>query len=292
MFKQQHFKYVALVTVNESIATYYGNLNDFGLAEEKPTITLKGNQIVNYPFAHTVNLISMYSTSEEVLSNLSSPLHFMINGFSIYIEKIYKRGGEAVIFQGTFNQIPVLFRRYVKLARKLRLLPSEISEYLPKKYLLFEDGNDVHILIMEHLQELIFTDRIYEQSMLFLQKMQSLNEIHGDISPGNVMQDSEGNVKFIDFSRGKFNKGTNFYSQGRNDKQAMAIVLLNCKYKSLIKEHYQQLGLMHDNSYKYTLDKLYKLKELDEIKFFKWVELNFPQDKQSYKLLEMINISN
>jgi serine/threonine protein kinase len=142
---------------------------------------------------------------------------------------------------------------------------------------------------MEHLQELIFTDRIYEQSMLFLQKMQLLNEIHGDISPGNVMQDSEGNVKFIDFSRSKLNIGTDFYSQGRNDKQAMAIVLLNYKYTSLIKEHYQQLGIIHNN-YKYTLDKLYKFKELDEIKFFEWFEVNFPQDEQSYKLLKMINI--
>jgi hypothetical protein len=130
---QQHFKYVVIVTVNENITTYYGKLNnEFGLAEEKPTIILKGDQIVNYPFVHNVNLIPMYSISEEILPNLPSPLHFMINGYSIYIEKIYKQGGEAVIFQGTFNQINVLFRRYVKLTRKLRLLPSEISEYLPK----------------------------------------------------------------------------------------------------------------------------------------------------------------
>jgi len=287
---QRNFNYIALVTVNEITETYYGNSNnEFGLIEEKPTIILKENKIINYPFVHTVNLISMYSTSEEVPLNLLSPLHFMINDHSIYIEKFYKRGGEAVIFQGIFDQIPVLFRRYTKLTRKLRLLPSEISEYLPKKYLLFEDDYGVPILVMEHLKELIFTDRIYEQSMLFLEKMQSLNEIHGDISLGNVMQDSEGNVKFIDFSRSKLNLGTEFYSQGRNDKQAMAIVLLNYKYESLIKDYYQQLGLIHDNTCKYTLNKLYKFKQLDEIKFFKWFEVTFPQDKQSYRLLEMIN---
>jgi serine/threonine protein kinase len=282
-------KYVALITVDGIIYQYYGNSDyEFGSVEEKPTVKLQGDQLVNYPLIHTVNLIPMYSTSVEVPVNLVLPLHFMINGYSIYIERIYKKGGEAVIFQGTLNQISVLFRRYFRLSRKLRLLPPEINRYVPKKYLLFNDAEDVPILAMEQLQGLIFTDRIYEQSLMFIQQMEVLNEVHGDISLGNVMQDRDGNVKFIDFSRTKLNIGTSFYSHGRTDRQALAIVLLSYKYISLIKEHYIQLGLIYDDNYTYTLDKLYTFKGLEEITFFQWFEHTFPQDEQSYTLFGMI----
>lgn len=270
-------KYVALITVNGITYEYYGNSNyEFGLIEEKPTIKINGDHVENYPFVHTLNLIPLYSTNYEIPKNLSTPLNFMVKDYLIHIEKVYKTGGEAIIYQGTLNQFPVLFRKYVRLTRKLRLLPPEINKYMPKKYLLFNDNEEIPILVMEHLQELIFTDKIYEQSLLFLQQMESLNEVHGDISPGNVMQDNEGNLKLIDFSRSKLNIGTSFYSENRTDKQSMAIVLLNSKYSALIK------------NYSDTLAKLYILKQMDEIQFFKWFESTFPQDQQSYTLLNMI----
>lgn len=279
----KRLKYVALITVDRTIYEYYGNANyEFGLAEEKPTFKL------NQPLPPNVKVIPTYCTTVEVSPQLASPLRFVINNYSIYIEKILSRGGEAIIYQGTLNQRPVVFRKYLFLSRKLRSLPPEIYNYVPRKYLLFNDGEDIPILVMEQLKELVFTNRIYEQSLLFLQQMEALNEVHGDISPSNVMQNNEGNVKFIDFSRSTRNKGTKFYSKERTDRQAMAIVLLNYKYRDLVKEHCQSLGLIHNDHRKYTLGNLYKLKGMDESAFFNWIEHTFPQDQQSSTLFGMI----
>lgn len=67
--------------------------------------------------------------------------------------------------------------------------------------------------------------------------MKKSDKIHGDISPGNIMMDKEGNVKFIDFSRSPSNKETRFYSQNHTDTQGMGRVLFGLKYAQCIKSY-------------------------------------------------------
>jgi len=89
-------KYVALITVNGMTYEYYGNANfEFGLAEEKPTFKLNGNQLVNYPLPHTITLHPMYSTEVE----LPPPLRFMINGYSILLRNFTSKEENQLFFK-------------------------------------------------------------------------------------------------------------------------------------------------------------------------------------------------
>ena len=273
--------YVALITVGGRTYEYYGNAEDeLSLVEERPTLRLVEGQIENYQLPHQVAIVPLFSTQLKIPREQFEPLSFTVGNHEIEIEQLYTRGGEAVIYKGRLDHRPVIFKMYTRAAKKLRGLPSEIRDYLPERYLLLKEGRGRYVVVMQPLQEVVYSDRIYQQSLEFLKRMEALNEVHGDISPGNLMMDAEGNVKFIDFLR--LRGGTPFYSKGNTDRQALGRVLLGFKYAPF--------GL---RCHKCTLRKLYEVyrsshPEASEAEFFQWFQCTFPQDQQSLHLLQMV----
>lgn len=278
-------KSIATVTVgNQSYDYYIVDDNQLALIEEKPTLRLIQGQVEGLSSPHSVLIKPLYRVESHIpLKDLKRVLKLTIGNHQVSIDQIYLRGGEAVIYKGTLDGQPVIIKTYIKFPRTLRALPPELRPYLPKKYLLFEDLSRGYFISMEPLEELVYSQKIFNQSLEFLNLLEALNEVHGDISPGNLLQDSEGNLKIIDFAR-PGSLGTPFYSQGNSDRKAMARVLLGYKYASLIRNYI--------NEGSPTLYKLYRYYQsrfpgADEQQFFKWFQETFPQDQESLQLLMM-----
>lgn len=276
---------IATITIdNQSYDYYVVEDNQLALIEEKPTLRLVDGQIENLSSPHSVLIKPLYRVDSNIpLKVLKQPLRFTIGNHQVSIDQIYTRGGEAVIYKGTLDGHLVIIKTYVKAPRTLRALPPKLRPYLPKKYLLFEDSSRGYFIAMEPLENLVYSQKIFNQSLEFLKILEALNEVHGDISPGNLLQDSEGNVKVIDFTR-PGSLGTPFYSQGHSDRQAMARVLLGYKYAPLVKQ-YIDAG-------RSTLYRLYRYYQslfpgADEEQFFKWFQETFPQDQESLQLINM-----
>ncbi len=283
--------FVALIKINDISYEYYGNeLNQLSLVEEQPTFKLNPElqQLDNYPIPHTVEILSLFSTKIKIpRESFINPIKFITNNKEISIDQFYIKGGEASIYTGKINNNPVIFKMYTRAGKKLRALSPKIRKYQPYKYILFKEGRGRYLVGMQILQEAVWSEKIFNQSLEFLKIMDDLNEIHGDISPGNLMMDYERNVKFIDFIRIK--GGTPFYSKNTTDRQALGRTLLGIKYTSLIKQYINQLNITYT---KYTLFKLYDIylkyyPDSEEKDFFNWFYQNFPQDEYSLQLLQM-----
>lgn len=315
--------FVALISVEGTIYEYYHY--DAGLPpelvsliEERPTLKLVRDddkwRIEHYTTAHTVEIVPMFRVGVRLPREpLVQPMAFAIDAHQIVIQQIIDRGVEGVIYTGTLDNNPMIFKMYTRNRRTLRSLPPEIREYVPRKYLLFEDKIKRYVIAMQPLINTTFSEKLLQQSLQFLQIMQQLGEVHGDISPGNVMMDEAGNVKFIDFARTPANKGTAFYSKNRTDAQALAIVLLGFKYAEWTRGYIQNLftqvnaralpkdetiidklrGQLELPLHRFTLGALfrnYKLgveNEIPEAEFVEWLKTTLPQDDQSRLLISM-----
>lgn len=273
------YYHCAYITIGDIVYEYYVvNDNQLALIEEYPTFTMKDRQIVDYPTQHTIEIKTIEQFDDRISpTKIRTPMHVSFGKHNMMIDSIFMKGGEAIIYKGTYNQQPAIFKTYIHLSRSLRAIPSELSVYSPLKYFIFDDWSKARFVVMQLLQTLVYTSTIFNQSMAYLNLLEKLGVVHGDISPGNILQDDKGNLKVIDYARPS-SGGTPFYSQGYTDKQAMARTLLGYKYKPLIEI---------DNP---TLGKLYKSTGFNEDSFFDWLSSAFPQDEESILLIAMAKI--
>lgn len=242
------------------------------------------------------------------LEAFSDPIEFTIYDHTLHIEEMVAKGGEGIIYRGTLDGKSVVFKMYIKGSRTLRYLPSALSKYSPEKYLLFQEGKRRFVIVMEPLLPPVYSKNLLEESLAFLSEMKALREVHGDISPGNIMMDSEGHAKFIDFARGKGNLGTPFYSGDHNDSESLALVLLGIKYGEWIKNYIeavyeeskddhskQKLALLSHKITLHTLFRAYQIqnKEATEDMFMVWLHHSLPEDgdKEKELLMKMFHSS-
>jgi len=276
--------YLALVQAQGTICEYYLNeQNELSLIEEAASFQLVHGQIQNYPLPHSVKIKQIYNTSIKISCEpFVQQIHINFDTHSIVLENLYRKGGEAIIYKGTLDGRSVVFKMYTRFGKKLRALPVKIHKYLPQKYLLFKEGAGRYVIAMEKLEEPRWSQQLYHQSLEFLK----LHVLHGDISPGNVMQDTEGNLKLIDFLRIGIMKGTPFYASGNTDQQALGRVLLSLKYQPLMKTFLSNLGV---SCKRCSLSKLYRVfagtHSIPE--FLQWFQQNFEQDQISRDLIQM-----
>lgn len=279
------------------------NTRFVGRTEETPIFQLiKENgewKIGNYDRNHTVKILPMFSILNKLpLEPFNQSFSFNIHTHKLCIRKILAKGGEGIIYEGIMDNKEVVFKMYMKRSMVLRYLPSILSKYCPKKYLLFLAG-DYYVIVMERLYSPVYSTKLLKESLEFLSIMKETNETHGDISPGNVMMDSSGSVKFIDFSRGVFNGGTPFYSKDHNDSVSLSLVLLGLKYSKWIKDYMknskvEEVREVNDlPSYRYTLNLLFKVyqKENGNVTkdmFFKWIDKELPEDEEKKILMGML----
>lgn len=293
--------FVALISEGKDrkILYHYDDRRNYqfiGPIEEKHTLELSREneelKIKDYPVDHTVKIIPMFKANIILPSEeFNNSIEFSIHEYRISIQGIVAKGGEGIIYRGLMNSHPMIFKVYTRLAFILRSLPPELRVFVPKKHLLFLDGSARrrYVVAMDTLYVPVFSKKIMKQSLQFISIMEELNEVHGDISPGNIMMDSEGNVKFIDFSRSKRNLGTPFYSKNHKDRAALALVLLGLKYNKLIR------SLINNDDiplHKYTLHKLFKWYNekngpITEKEFMEWFNTIIPQDEENKLLIEM-----
>ena len=301
-FKPQH---LAVITINNTIYEYYSDINyNLALIEQKPTMKLRNDnnawQIINYSVSHTVDLQSLYQIKIQISSkNIDKRLQFTLGYYELTIDSFYKKGGEAVVYKGTLHKCPVIIKTYTKGPRTLPWISEKLAAYAPIKYLLFEDISRAYFVVMEELQELVYNNTTLTQGLAFINLLESIGACHGDISPGNIMQDTHGNLKFIDFARPAAH-GTPFYNKGFTDRKALARTLLSYKYQSLLSTSPLLQG---GEQSKPTLGKLYRaylrsitkanheLSEKEEIRiqkeFFDWFQQSFVQDKEGLELVAM-----
>ena len=302
-------KYLAELIIDNVAYEYYSNENyQLALLEQQPSLQLVDVngvwQLANYPRAHTVTLLPLYKVDVQIpIKKLKQPLHFTLGPHDVTLDALAAKGGEAVIYNGTWNKRPVIIKAYVKRPRTLPWIASQLAGYAPEKYILFEDLFRGFFVVMEQLQDLVYGPNTMNQGLAFLNVLESIGARHGDISNGNIMQDSQGHLKFIDFSR-NVTTGTPFYSKGNTDRQALARVLLSYKYRQyfiaspllhgtdnptlakLFRAYLQQLNIISNTTKLTDLIPGPKLKELEK-QFFNYFQQTFPQDNESTQLLEM-----
>jgi serine/threonine protein kinase len=273
VYRASHMAYITIDTI---VYEYYvTDNNKLSMVEEYPTFTMKDGQIVDYPTQHTIKIIPIERIDDRISpTNIRTPVVISLGKHNMRIDSIFMKGGEAIVYKGIHNQHPAIFKTYIHLSRTLRMIPPELSSYSPRKYFLFDDWSKARFVVMELLQPLVYTHAIFTQCMAYLDLLDTLGVEHGDISPGNILQDNQGNLKVIDYARAS-SGGTPFYSQNTTDRQAMSRTLLGYKYISLINM---------DNP---TLGKLYKSTGLDKDSFFNWLSSTFPQDEESIQLIAM-----
>lgn len=236
------------------------------------------------------------------LEAFSDPIEFTIYDYTLRIEEMIAKGGEGIIYRGTMDEKSVVFKMYIKSSRMLKYLPSALSKYCPEKYLLFQEGKQRFVIVMEPLRPSVYSKTLLEESLAFLSDLKALNEVHGDISPGNIMMDSEGHAKFIDFARSKAILGTPFYSKNHNDSESLALVLLGLKYGEWIRNYVevvykeskddylkQKLYLPLHKITLHTLFRSYQIKNKDatEDMFMVWLHDSLPEDGKKEKELLM-----
>lgn len=304
-------KYLAVITINNVAYEYYADINLLaGLIEQTPTLQIVDQngiwQIADYFIAHTIKLDNLYQVPLHIPSNnFNTPMYFLLEPYVLTIDNFFTRGGEAVIYQGTLNHRPVIIKTYIKNPKILPQISQKLALYTTIKYLLFTDITGAYFVVMEELQELVYNNRTLQQGLAFINLLESIGARHGDISRGNIMQDTEGNIKFIDFARSK-NTGTFFYNKGNNDRSSLARTLLSYKYQLALSTTPLLDGVLKKDE-KRTLSKLYRvflrkyvsnddnvLNKLSSVQvkildkqFFDWFQQNFIQDDESRKLIDM-----
>lgn len=241
-------KFVAIITVDGQQWEYYGeNRFEFGIPGEKASIIVNEDVLVE-----PIYRFDMWVREKEL------PIKADLGRHYITLDSMITRGGEAEIFQGTLDGMYVVWKRYYRGGRRLRLLPSELREYLPRIYLICLDAEKVPLVAMEPLLPFSWSPEREEQCIQFIDLLEELGEVHKDLSPGNLMMDRDRKLKVIDFGR-KGTIGTPFYSKMTTDRQAMA--------RSLLK-------------YKYNLSKLQR----EDANLFDMLLDRYPED---YELIEM-----
>lgn len=286
------FRPTNIVIIDNAI--YYSNKEgEVGLIEEEPTMQLAPDNTVN---GQNVTVLPIPRLEIQIPRvKLPTPINFTIGNNEITVSDIHAEGGEGIIYKGILNRVPVILKTYIKRPRTLPRISPYLRRYVPTKYLLFEDASRAYFVIMEELDPLVYTTKIFKQSREFLTLLEQFNIRHGDISPGNIMQDGQGNLKLIDFAR-QGALGTRFYSKDNSDRKAMALSLLSHKYSQLIGEYL--------NNPKPSLYKLYihytanfplirGNQKANMNNFFSWFKRTFPQDNESIQLiLEANAVSN
>lgn len=297
-------KYLAVITINNTVYEYYSD-TDFNLAliEQEPTLKLQNSnnawQLINYLAPHTVKLEPIHRIGIEVSRNkIDKQLQFILGPYKLTIDSFYKRGGEAVVYKGTLDQHAVVIKTYIKGPRTLPWISQKLATYTPMKYMLFEDLSGAYFVVMEELRELVYDNNTLTQGLAFINLLESIGTHHGDISPANVMQDAQGNVKFIDFARFA-TLSTLFYNKGLTDRKGLTRTLLSYKYQSALSTTPLLQGAEPS---KPTLGKLYRayLQNVTKIKnespekqlpqteeFFDWFQQSFVQDKEGLELIAM-----
>ena len=312
-------KYLATITINNTLYEYYSDVNYLlALIEQEPTLQLVNRdekwQIDNYAIPHTVTLQPLYTVERQIpLKEIKQSIHLSFEPYKLTIDSFFKKGGEAVIYKGKLNAQPVIIKTYTKSARTLPWISRKLAPYTPMKYLLFEDLSKAYFVVMEELQELVYNNSTLAQGLAFINLLESIGARHGDISPANIMQDAQGNLKFIDFAR-SITQGTSFYNKGISDRKALARTLLSAKYQFILSTTPLLQGTIKEGN-KATLGKLYRtylktfvkpvndlpdglqqlqqkpLTQVEETiiqqQFFDWFQQYFPQDNESLQLIAM-----
>ena len=303
-------QYLALITINGTTYEYYGNeKHELALVEQQPTLQMVNVnnkwQLQNYHLMHDIQIVPLYKTTEFITTNkIIQPYNLIVGSHRVTIDKFMNKGGEAVIYHGTYDGLPVIIKSYFRRPTSLPWLSPKLAKYTPIKYLLFQDQTRAYFVIMEQLQTLVYSSNILKQALEFIDLVENNDLRHGDISPGNVMQDAQGNLKLIDFSR-SINTGTPFYSKCNFDREAMARVLLSYKFRSQMAVS-PLLQERTNKGYSSSLAGLYRAylqwigatPDMKPIKddphqkareklFFQWFVNSFPQDEESTLLLDM-----
>lgn len=249
-------KLLVIVTINDVEYELVPKIKDnkiyLSAIEEYPLYQLEkfGDiwNIKGYNINHNIEFIPEYRVTFSILDE-NLPIEFTLRKHKLKIIKIKCRGGEGIIYEGMMDGIDIIFRvQYRNIYKfndqekqrfyKFIDLSLEVSKYTPRKLLYFIDDKEKIVLCMEKMYPLIYSKHILNQAIDFLKTLKHNNIVHGDISPGNLLMDKEGNLKVIDFSDMSTKKrtdGTKFYSKFNTDSQAMARSLLYIKYKNHIK---------------------------------------------------------